>query len=100
MIVRIFASITAVAGAASLTLATMLALVKGTILVVSIGDPRWRIVAACLDIVLGTVLLVACIYLATHLAVRILGVGNAAFPPPPNQGPPRDSPKAGGFVSG
>jgi len=99
MIAKIFASVAAVAGAAAITLATMLALVRVTILLVAIDDLRWRIVAACSDIVLGTIVLVACIYLATHLAVRILGVGNAEFPPPPNQAPPSDSPNVGGLVS-
>jgi hypothetical protein len=99
MIVKIFARVAAVVGAAAITLATMLALVKGTILAVAIGDLRWRVVAACADIVLGTILLVACIYLATHLTVRILGVGNAEFPPLPDQPLPANSPKRGGAVS-
>jgi hypothetical protein len=92
---KIFASVAAVTGAAAITLATVLALVKGTILVVAIGDLRLRIVAACGDIVLGTILLVACIYLATHLAVRILGVGNAEFPPLPSEAPPGNSARVG-----
>ena len=65
----------------------MIALVRGTILIVSIGDLRLRVLAVVADLVLGTVLLVGCIYLATHLAVRILGVGNAEFPPVPYDGP-------------
>ena len=69
------------AGAAALTLATMIALVQGTILAVSIGDLPLRILAVSADLVLGTIFLLGCIYLATHLAVRILGVGNAEFPP-------------------
>ena len=81
MIGKILASIAAVAGAASLTLAAMIALVQGTILAVSIADLRLRILAVTADLVLGTILLVGCIYLATHLAVRILGVGHAEFPP-------------------
>ena len=61
MIVKIFAAATAVAGAAALTLATMIALVRGTILAVSIGDPSLRILAVCADLVLGTILLVSCL---------------------------------------
>jgi len=80
---KIFAGVIAVAGAAILTLATMLALVQGTIMAVSIADLRWRILAVCADLILGTVLLVGCVYLATHLAVRILGVGDTEFPPLP-----------------
>jgi len=89
---KILGGIAAVAGAAALTLATMLALVRGTILAVSIDAVPLRILAVAADIVLGIVLLVGCIYLATHLAVRILGVGNAEFPPPPNEAPPDDVP--------
>ncbi len=80
--VRILASVAAVLGAAALTLASMIALVQGTILAVSIEEIPLRILAVGADLVLGTVLLLLCIYLATQLAVRILGVGNAEFPPP------------------
>ena len=80
---KIFAGVTAVVGAAVLTLATMIALVQGSILAVSIANLPFRILAVAADIILGTVLLVGCIYLATHLAVRILGVGQADFPPLP-----------------
>lgn len=80
---KIVACVTAVAGAAILTLAAMLALVQATILAVSISDISLRILAVSADLLLGTVLLLVCIYLATHLAVRILGVGNAEFPPLP-----------------
>jgi hypothetical protein len=83
--------VVAIAGATALTLATMIALVQGTILAVSIGDPSLRILAVCADLVLGTILLVSCIYLATHLAVRILGVGNAEFPPFPDDALPVES---------
>jgi len=81
--VRILASVTAVLGAAALTLACMIALVEGTIRAVSIDQIPLRVVAVAADLVLGTVLLLGCIYLATHLAVRIVGVGKAEFPPLP-----------------
>ena len=42
-----------------------------------------RVLAVAADLVFGTVLLLGCIYLATHLAVRIVGVGQAEFPPLP-----------------
>jgi hypothetical protein len=80
---RILASVTAVLGAAALTLACMIALVQGTIRAVSIEQVPLRILAIVADFVIGTVLLLACIYLATHLAVRILGIGQSEFPPPP-----------------
>jgi hypothetical protein len=89
---KIFLRIAAVAGAAALTLATMLALVQGTILAVSIMNMPFRILAVSVDLVLGTVFLVGCIYLATHLAVRILGVGNVAFPPLPEDAPASNTP--------
>ena len=79
----IIARILAVLGATVLTLATMVALVHGTILAVSIANLPLRILAVVADGLLGTVLLVGCIYLATHLAVRILGVGQEDFPPLP-----------------
>ena len=80
---RILASMTAVLGAAALTLASMIALVEGTIRAVSIDQIPLRVLAIAADLVLGTILLLSCIYLATHLAVRILGVGRAEFPPLP-----------------
>lgn len=85
--IKILAGVVAVTGAAALTLATMIALVRGTIFIVSIGDPLLRVAAVIADVILGTIVLVGCIYLATHLAVRILGVGNAEFPPVPDAGP-------------
>ena len=78
-----FACVAAVIGAAALTLATMFALVRGSIRAVSIANLPLRILAVAADVILGTVLLLGCIYLATHLAVRILGVGQAEFPPLP-----------------
>ena len=81
--VRILTSVTAVLGAAALTLACMIALVQGTIRAVSIDSFPLRALAVSADLLLGTLLLLGCIYLATHLAVRILGVGHAEFPPPP-----------------
>ncbi len=80
---RILASFTAVLGAAGLTLACMLALVQGSILAVAIDAVPLRVLAIAADLVIGTVALLACIYLATHLAVRIVGVGQAEFPPLP-----------------
>jgi hypothetical protein len=88
---RILASITAVLGAAALTLASMIALVLGTIRAVSIDHILLRVLAVAADLVLGTVLLLGCIYLATHLAVRIVGVGHAEFPPLPMDEYSRDA---------
>jgi len=88
---RILASVIAVLASAALTLAAMIALVQGTIRAVSIASLPIRILAAAADLILGTVLLLGCIYLATHLAVRILGVGRAEFPPLPKEDVSSDS---------
>ena len=83
MVMRILGSVTAVLGAAALTLACMIALVEGTIRAVNIDEIPLRVLAVAADLLFGTVLLLGCIYLATHLAVRILGVGKTEFPPLP-----------------
>jgi hypothetical protein len=93
VIVKFSSYAIAVIGAAVLTLATMIALVQGTILAVSIANLPLRILAVTADVVFGTVLLLGCIYLATHLAVRILGVGQAEFPPLPEDRDQADFPK-------
>ncbi len=93
--VKILASVAAVLGAAALTLACVISLVLGTIQAVSIHEVLLRVLALSVDFVLGTILLLGCIYLATHLAVRILGVGNAEFPPPPTETPAAELPAAG-----
>jgi hypothetical protein len=89
---KILASIAAVAGAAALTLAAMIALVEGTILAVSIENLALRAAAVAADVFLGTILLVGCTYVATRLAVRIVGVGNAEFPVVPEDAPHADAP--------
>jgi hypothetical protein len=95
---RIVASLTATLGAAALTLACVIALVEGTILAVTIDQALLRVLAIAADLIIGTAMLIACIYLATHLAVLIVGVGQAEFPPLPNHEssspvPSGDSPK-------
>jgi hypothetical protein len=94
MIGKILAGLLAVACAAALTLATTIALVQGTIAAVSLADLRLRSLAVAADLVIGIVLLLGCIYLATRLAVHILGVGNAEFPPLPD-GAPLSGPRPG-----
>jgi hypothetical protein len=93
LIVKLFSCMAAVIGAAGLTLVTMMALVRTSIMAVSIATVPFRIVAVAADALLGTVLLVACIYLATHLAVRTLGVGQAEFPPLPEDSHQAEPPK-------
>jgi hypothetical protein len=84
--IRIVASMTAVLGSAALTLACLIALVQGTIFAVSIQRVELRLLFLAADFVIGTAVLIGCIYLATHLAVRIVGVGQAEFPPLPDAG--------------
>ncbi len=93
MFVKILASTMAVLGAAALTLACVIALVFSTIQAVSIEQTSFRVFAISADIVLGTFLLLGCIYLATHLAVRIVGVGRSLNFRPPNQELPSNAPK-------
>ena len=80
MLVRVLAYATAVLGAAGITLACIVALVQGTIRAIALEPFLLRALAVLADLVFGTVLLLGCIYLATHLAVLILGVGHAEFP--------------------
>jgi hypothetical protein len=80
---RIFTSVIAVLGAAALTLASLIVLVRATILAVAIEEVPLRVLSVAADVLFGSFLLLGCIYLATRLAVRIVGVGNAEFPPLP-----------------
>jgi hypothetical protein len=75
---------TALVGSAALTLTCLIALVRVTIFAVSIQRIELRLIVLVADFVVGTAALVGCIYLATHLAVRIVGVGQAEFPPLPD----------------
>ena len=79
--VRILSSMAAVFGSATLTLACLIALVQGTIYALSLEQTALRLLAIAADFVVGTSALIGCIYLATHLAVRFVGVGQAEFPP-------------------
>jgi len=92
MIARGVASFVAVIGSAALTLTTIVALVKGTIVMLSIESVPLRVLAMILDVIVGTALLLGCIFVATHLAVVILGVGNSEFPPLAPDAPPSDPP--------
>lgn len=93
MITKGFTCLIAVIGSAAVTLATMVALVRGTIATLSIDNPYLRILAEAADVLFGTVLLLGCIYLATRLAVLILGVGQAEFPPVPQDTNRTEPPK-------
>jgi hypothetical protein len=62
----------------TMTLAAMFTMVRATVYVTSIGSPLQRAVAIVAELILGVVLLLGTVWLATHLAVRIFGVKNTA----------------------
>jgi len=57
----------------AMTLGAMLVLVRATLEVAQMSNPLLRALAVVAELVLGVVLLVGTVYLATHLAVRIFG---------------------------
>ena len=65
----------------AMTLAAMFTLVRTTVYVTSIASPLRRAGAIAAELLLGVVLLLGTVWLATHLAVRIFGVKD-----PPNPG--------------
>ena len=66
-----------------MTLAAMFVLVDATLKVTAIESPVQRAVAIGAELVLGIVLLLGTVWLATHLAVRIFRVND-----PPSAGGP------------
>jgi hypothetical protein len=80
---RIIASILTTILIVAMTLAAIFTLVRTTIYVTSIASPVQRTVAIAAELLLGVVLLLGTVWLATHLAVRIFGVKDA----PPSGGP-------------
>jgi hypothetical protein len=77
---RILASILTTALIVAMTLAAMFVLVDATLKVTAIVSPLQRAVAIAAELVMGIVLLLGTVWLATHLAVRIFRVQD---PPPP-----------------
>ena len=80
---RIIASILTTILIVVMTLAAIFTLVQTTVRVTSIVSPLQRAVAIAAELLLGVVLLLGTVWLATHLAVRIFGVKDA----PPSGGP-------------
>ncbi len=72
----------------AMTLAAMFILVRATVYVTSLESPLQRAAAMGAELLLGVVLLLGTVWLATHLAVRI-------FSP---KGPPSMAPSKGGPV--
>jgi hypothetical protein len=75
---RIIASALTTILIVAMTLAAMFTLVRTTIYVTSIQSPLRRTIAIAAELLLGVVLLLGTVWLATHLAVRIFGVKDAA----------------------
>jgi hypothetical protein len=68
----------------AMTLGAMFILVRATVYVTSLESPLQRATAMGAELLLGVVLLLGTVWLATHLAVRIFA--------------PKESPSAGGPV--
>jgi hypothetical protein len=80
---QIFASILTTVLIIALTLGAMFALVAATLKVTAIQSPLQRAFAIGVELVLGIVLLLGTVWVATHLAVRIFHVQG-----PPSTGGP------------
>ena len=81
---QLFASIVTTLLTIALTLAAMYVLVDATLRVTAITSPLQRALALAAEVVLGIVLLLGTVWVATHLAVRIFQVEE-----PPSAGEPR-----------
>jgi hypothetical protein len=77
---RILASIVTTILIVAMTLAAMFTLVRTTVYVTSIESPLHRASAIAAELLLGVVLLLGTVWLATHLAVRIFGVKETSSP--------------------
>jgi hypothetical protein len=77
---RIFASIVTTILIVAMTLGAMFTLVRATVFVTSISSPLQRAIAITAELLLGVVLLLGTVWLATHLAVRIFSVKDAPSP--------------------
>lgn len=67
----------------ALTMGAMFTLVAATLRVTSIESPAQRAVAIGAELVLGVVLLLGTVWVATHLAVRIFGKSEPSSPGEP-----------------
>ena len=65
-----------------MTLVAMLVLVQATLRVAQMTSPAMRALAVVAELILGAVLLVGTIYLATQMAVRIFGRAGPGITPP------------------
>jgi hypothetical protein len=81
---RVLASILTTLLIITMTLGAMFILVDATLKVTAISSPLQRAAAITAELVLGIVLLLGTVWLATHLAVRIFHVSE-----PKSAGEPR-----------
>jgi hypothetical protein len=64
----------------AMTLGAMFILVRATEYVTSLQDLPHRAAAMCAELVLGVILLLGTVWVATHLAVRIFGKDEPSTP--------------------
>ena len=64
----------------AMTLGAMFVLVQATEYVTSLDSPLQRAAAICAELLLGVVLLLGTVWLATHLAVRIFAKKETSVP--------------------
>jgi hypothetical protein len=76
----ILASILTTALIVAMTLGAMFILVRATEYVTSLEYPLHRAAAMCAELVLGVILLLGTVWVATHLAVRIFGKDEPSTP--------------------
>jgi hypothetical protein len=76
----ILSSIFTTALTIAMTLGAMFLLVQATNYVTSLESPLQRAAAICAELLLGVVLLLGTMWLATHLAVRIFAANEPSDP--------------------
>ena len=76
----ILASVLTIMLIVAMTLGAMFLLVQATLYVTSLPTLLQRAIAICAELLLGVVLLLGTIWLATHLAVRIFAKNEPAAP--------------------
>jgi hypothetical protein len=82
----ILASILTTVLIVAMTLGAMFILLRATLYVTAIVSPLQRGGAIVAELLLGVILLLGTVWLATHLAVRIFSPADAGHPQAPNNG--------------
>jgi hypothetical protein len=93
---KVLASVVTTVLIVAMTLAAMFILVRATVYVTSFESPLERAVAMGAELLLGVVLLLGTVWLATHLAVRIFAPKEP--PPLPSFEASSNAPSKGGPV--